>query len=87
MCILIVENMVVMLFKQKITRALPKYLIVRAFDNYFSIRIALDLNTSLMEVSSNHCGVCVFLMPFIVCNDSMRYYCHTEIEFASATTA
>ena len=42
-------NMMVMLFKQKIKLAFPQLLVTRSFDNDFCIKIALDLNTPVID--------------------------------------
>ena len=48
-------NIAVMLFKQKIKQAFAKWLITRLFDNYFYIKIVLDLNRPV--IGKNVCYV------------------------------
>ena len=42
-------NVAVMLFKQKMRPEFAQWLITREFDNYFCIKIALDLNMYFIE--------------------------------------
>ena len=47
-------NMAVMLFKQKIKQAFPQWLIMRLFDNYFYIKIVLDLNRPVIDKNEHY---------------------------------
>ena len=55
-------NMVIMLFKQQIKRVFPQWLITRLFDDYFYIKILLDLKRPIIDKNTTCVCYCTHVI-------------------------